>query len=124
MPTAEVYGGGEVEFKKTLPEGTPCAGKIFVISRKRMEDLREELKRKGIDTPKPVSIFNILAALVWIHVTRARQPHLGDHKESSIAIACDVRKRLDPPLEKKYMGNLAFGTKATMSIHTLTAEKV
>ncbi|KAF2108217.1 transferase family-domain-containing protein [Lophiotrema nucula] len=123
IPEAEVYKHGVEKFKKTLPEGTPCAGKIFVISRKRMEDFREQLISDGIETEKPVSIFNILAALVWIHVTRARKSHLGEYEESSIAIACDVRKRLDPPLKKRYMGNLAFGTKATLPIKLLTTEK-
>ncbi|KAF2736447.1 hypothetical protein EJ04DRAFT_489965 [Polyplosphaeria fusca] len=125
-PTAEVYGDGTLEYKKTLAENTPCSGKIFTIEADKIRSYRDALVAGGVKTERQISIFSILAALVWIHVTRARYPHLEDYRDgdTSIAIAVDLRKRMVDPIGEGYVGNLALGTKATMSIPFITAEEI
>ncbi|KAF2258346.1 hypothetical protein CC78DRAFT_572585 [Lojkania enalia] len=119
---ARIYGDKVFQYAKTLPEGTPCAGKIFVISAARVQAFRNSLKEQSVETKRPISIFTILSALVWIHVTRARHPHLKEYEDTHIAIAVNLRKRLTAKLSREYMGNLALGTKATMLIADLVSE--
>jgi hypothetical protein len=68
---------------------------------------------------------NVLAALVWTHVTRARGKRLLEHglTETNVGIATDLRKRQRPPITADYMGNLAIFSKATLNISDLLVEE-
>lgn len=57
-------------------------------------------------------------------MTRARAARLGDgdHGETSIGISTDLRGRMDPQLDGKYMGNLALFSKGTLKVADITAE--
>jgi hypothetical protein len=80
---------------------------------------------KLVDTITPITRFNALAALVWIHVTRARQERLikCGYKTTNMGIAVDMRNRILPKSERAFTGNMALFTKATMPIAMLVAEK-
>lgn len=122
IPAPDCLTGGRYEYTKTLPEGTQCEGRIFVLPAARLSKYREELNLQGIKTSSPITIFNIIAALTWIHVTRARKIHLGNATETNAAIAIDMRKRAYPPLEN-YTGNFALDSKATLPIDLFVSEE-
>ena len=115
--TAEAYIDGTYLYPKSLPEGTPCTLRYFVISAQRIRDFRQSL-RCHFPENSPPTICNVLAALVWIHVTRARAARMGDcgQQETSIGIATDMRRRMDPPLSPNYMGNMAPFVKGSMKV--------
>jgi hypothetical protein len=66
---------------------------------------------------------NVLAALVWTHVTRARAARLvrSGLTETNVGIATDLRRR-QRPVTADYMGNMALFSKGTLDIADLTAE--
>jgi hypothetical protein len=140
-PKADSYMDGTYSYDKTLADDTPCALQHLVIPAHRVRSFRDSLKHQ-FPEDSPPSICNVLAALVWIHVTRARASRVGDcachtastgnkatsgpqdcaHRVTNIGIATDLRKRRDPPLSAEFMGNLALFSKGTMSIADMTAE--
>jgi hypothetical protein len=67
---------------------------------------------------------NVIAALVWTHVTRARGDRLlaKGLKETNVGIATDLRRRQKPPETADYMGNMALFSKGSLSIPDLLAE--
>jgi hypothetical protein len=140
-PSADAYTDETFAYDKTLAEDAPCTAKHLVIPASRMRDYRNYLKQY-FPEDSPPSICNVLAALLWIHVTRARASRVGDcvctiasdevgskaerkdceHKRTNIGIATDLRKRRSPELTPEYMGNLALFSKGTLSIADITAE--
>ena len=52
-----------------------------------------------------VSTNDALCALLWRHMTIARQLKESGHKNSTFEIPCDVRGRLAPKLHPEYAGN-------------------
>lgn len=121
--TAETYIDGTYTYPKTLEDNTPCAQRLFVIAADRIRNFRKQLK-PHFPMESPPTICNVLAALTWIHVTRARAVRMGDceQKETNIAVAVDLRKRLSPQLESSYMGNMALFSKGTLKVAKLRAE--
>lgn len=67
---------------------------------------------------------NVLAALVWTHITRARGHRLLGHglRETSLGIATDLRKRQNPRVPADYMGNMALFSKGTFDVSDMLAE--
>ncbi|KAF2690943.1 hypothetical protein K458DRAFT_355283 [Lentithecium fluviatile CBS 122367] len=131
QPSADAYTDGVFTYDKTLEENAPCELRYLVIPASTMRDYRDNLKQY-FPRDSPPSICNVLAALLWIHVTRARVSRVGsckcreqqgcEHKRTNIGIATDLRKRRDPHLSSDYMGNLALFSKGTLSIADITAE--
>ncbi|KAF2790257.1 trichothecene 3-O-acetyltransferas-like protein [Melanomma pulvis-pyrius CBS 109.77] len=122
----ESYVNGKFEYQKTLPPGpeTPRSQKLFVISAKRIRSFRSELQdQSGLQ----ISICNVITALLWIHVTRARAPRLQlpefNYEDSSIGISVNTRKRMTPQISDEYTGNMALFAKATRPIAKLIAEE-
>ncbi|KAF1975963.1 trichothecene 3-O-acetyltransferas-like protein [Bimuria novae-zelandiae CBS 107.79] len=123
LPSAEAYVEGVFKYNKSLPEDTECALRIFTIPADRIRNYREHLKQYLPDPPR-LTICNVLAALLWIHVTRARafrRGNCGDEK-SKIGIATDMRKRMNPPLAETYTGNMAIFTTGSLTVKDVTAE--
>lgn len=122
---AEAYCKGTHKYEPTLPlAGTPCSLRYFVIPAKRMRDYREKLKSQFPDCPPP-TICNLLAALVWIHVTRARAARIANFgdQETRIGVATDLRRRSHPKIGKDYMGNMALFSTGALKIADVVAEK-
>lgn len=121
VPVSDCYG--MPDYKKTLPDGVPCTSRLFIISATRIRAVRDDLK-KYVNTVTPLTRCNVLSALIWVHVTRARQARLTKfgYVDTSVGIAVDLRKRLSPPLEPTYMGNMALMAKATESISKFSLE--
>ena len=67
---------------------------------------------------------NVLAALVWTHVTRSRGDRLLQNglNETNIGIATDLRRRQKPPETADYMGNMALFSKGTLNVADLLDE--
>jgi hypothetical protein len=122
-PVADCYCDGLYDYKKTLPSDTTCTQKLFVIPAARIRGYREQL-RKHFPENNPPTMCNVLAALVWTHVTRARGDRLKKHglEETNIGIATDLRRRQRPPETADYMGNMALFSKGTLQISDLLAE--
>jgi hypothetical protein len=132
---------GTYTYDKTLVDNTPCTMQYLVIPASRVRSFRDSLKHQ-FPKDSPPSICNVLAALLWIHVTRARALRIGSckchetsmgedtrselpdcaHQITSIGIATDLRKRREPQLSADFMGNLALFSKGTLSISEMTAE--
>ncbi|ORY05574.1 transferase family-domain-containing protein [Clohesyomyces aquaticus] len=122
IPIVPLYTAGKFQYAKTLPPDTKCSGRLFVIPAARIRAYRDSLRPKA-NTATPLTVFNVLASLVWIHVTRARAPHLMDkYSDTTAAIAVDLRRRLEPPMSSDYSGNMALMTDATLPISQFVAE--
>jgi hypothetical protein len=89
----------------------------------RVRDYRDQL-RKYFPEKDPPTMCNVLAALVWTHVTRARGNRLMDsgYEDTNIGIATDLRRRQQPPETADYMGNMALFSKGTLKVSDLMAE--
>jgi hypothetical protein len=123
-PTADCYCDGKFEYKQTLPSDTACAQRLFVIPAARIRDYRDQLRRYFPEN-NPPTMCNVLAALVWTHVTRARGERLVKEgcEETNVGIATDLRRRQQPPETVDYMGNMALFSKGTLKISDLLAEE-
>jgi hypothetical protein len=122
-PVADCYCDGVYEYDRTLPSDTKCAQRLFVVPVARIREFREQLRPHfSEDAP---TMCNVLAALVWTHVTRARGNRLlaKGIEETNIGIATDLRRRQKPPETAEYMGNMAIFSKGTMNISDLLAEE-
>jgi hypothetical protein len=95
---------------------------LFVIPAASIRDYRDEM-RPHFPEKDPPTLCNVLAALVWTHVTRARGKRLMERgfKETNIGIATDLRRRQQPPESADYMGNMALFSKGTLNIADLMA---
>lgn len=122
-PTAEAYTKEKFTYEHTLPNDTPCSVKLFLIPAAKIRAYRESLKER-LDPDTKLTICNVLAALIWVHVTRARAARLlaAGCVETSNGIAVDTRRRLDPPMHEEYMGPMALYTKATLPISHFLSE--
>ncbi|KAF2246083.1 hypothetical protein BU26DRAFT_61650 [Trematosphaeria pertusa] len=92
--------------------------KIFTIPYQLISTLSSSLSSA---TSTRISSFTAIAALLWSHCVRARGPVLQSPSFilTTLGIAVDHRKRLGPPFEEGYMGNLALHTTATRSVDSL-----
>jgi hypothetical protein len=122
-PVADCYCDGIYEYKRTLPLDTTCTQRLFVMPAARVRDYRDQL-RKYFPEKDPPTMCNVLAALVWTHVTRARGNRLMDsgYEDTNIGIATDLRRRQQPPETADYMGNMALFSKGTLKVSDLMAE--
>lgn len=122
-PKADCYSDGPYRYDQTLPVNTKCAQRLFVIPAARIRDYRDRL-RCHFPVNDPPTMCNVLAALVWTHVTRARGSRLLRHAKTktNIGIATDLRKRQQPPETTEYMGNMALFSKGTLQIADLMAK--
>jgi hypothetical protein len=121
--SADCYCDGPPRYLQTLPKETKCTQRLFVIPASRVREYREALRNRfSKDTPP--TMCNVLAALVWTHVTRARADRLTKCglTETNIGIATDLRRRQRPPISTGYTGNMALFSRGTMNISDLTAE--
>ncbi|CAI6337980.1 unnamed protein product [Periconia digitata] len=130
---AEAYCKGTYSYDQTLPEDTPCSLSYFVIPYKRMVEYRDKLSRH-FPGPQRLTICNLLAALVWIHVTRARAKRLNlacQEQQTRIGVATDLRRRSHPEhpevseeitKSKEYMGNMALFSTGKMKIADIVTE--
>ncbi|KAF1928513.1 uncharacterized protein M421DRAFT_420399 [Didymella exigua CBS 183.55] len=122
-PTADCYCKGSYKYKKTLPDDTECTQRLFVLPAARIREYRERL-RPYLPASSPPTLCNVLAALVWTHVTRARGTRLLEHglAQTNCGIATDLRRRWRPPVGADYTGNCALFSKCTAEISDLTTE--
>ena len=120
---ADCYCNGTYEYSKTLPKETKCTQRLIVIPAARIREYRDQIRPYFPANAQPTQC-NVLAALVWTHVTRARAARLINSKysETNIGIATDLRQRQHPPVPATYMGNMALFSKGTLKIADLTAE--
>lgn len=123
-PVADCYCDGIFPYERTLPTDTTCSQRLFVVPAARIREYRDQL-RKYFPDKDPPTMCNVLAALVWTHVTRARGERLlrKGLEQTNIGIATDLRRRQKPPETTEYMGNMALFSKGTLNISDLLAEK-
>ncbi|KAG9186365.1 trichothecene 3-O-acetyltransferase [Alternaria panax] len=121
--SADCYCDGPPQYLQTLPKETKCTQRLFVVPVSRVREYREVL-RSHFPENTPPTMCNVLAALVWTHVTRARASRLTKYglAETSIGIATDLRRRQHPPVPADYMGNMALFSQGTMNISDLASE--
>jgi hypothetical protein len=129
LPFADIYIREPFTYKKTLDgehAPVPCSAKLFVFSAANIRAFRDKLQQPLPET-KQLTICNVLTALVWIHVTRAREERMVrcGHKETTLAIAVNARSKISPPFNDDYMGILAmFFAKATVPIEEFANQKM
>jgi len=121
--SADCYCDGPPRYLQTLPKETKCTQRLFVVPASRVREYRETL-RTQFPKKTPPTMCNVLAALVWTHVTRARASRLTKCglTETSIGIATDLRRRQRPPVSTDYTGNMALFSRGTMNVSDLTKE--
>ncbi|KAK2041839.1 hypothetical protein LZ31DRAFT_633070 [Colletotrichum somersetense] len=66
-----------------------------------------------------VSMVDTLSALIWVHTTRARLPHLDLDDKTSFTTAADARPRLCPSFSADAWGNIYTQTSASASVRDL-----
>ncbi|KAF2833667.1 trichothecene 3-O-acetyltransferas-like protein [Ophiobolus disseminans] len=122
-PVADCYCDGIHPYERTLPSDTACAQRLLVVPAARIREYRERLRRH-FSVDDPPTMCNVLAALVWTHVTRARGARLmrNGFSDTNIGIATDLRRRQQPPETNEYMGNMALFSKGTLRIADMMAE--
>jgi hypothetical protein len=122
-PAADCYCDGVHEYERTLPADTTCTQRLFVIPAARIREYRDRL-RCHFPVNDPPTTCNVLAALVWTHVTRARGARLlrKGLTSTNVGIATDLRRRQQPPETSDYMGNMALFAKGTLRVADLMAE--
>lgn len=120
---ADCYCDGSPNYLKTLPSSTKCTQRLIVIPAVRVREYRE-LLRPHFPKDNAPTICNVLAALVWTHVTRARAARLlkCGLTETNLGIATDLRRRQNPPVPADYTGNMALFSRGTLNISDLIAE--
>ncbi|OQD62033.1 hypothetical protein PENPOL_c014G03278 [Penicillium polonicum] len=81
----------------------------------------------GCDGLPWVSSSDVVIALIWLSLNRARNPELankststptgesGESEDIRVGMAVNIRSRVSPPLPKSYMGNAAILMLATYS---------
>ncbi|KAL7776902.1 hypothetical protein CFE70_007322 [Pyrenophora teres f. teres 0-1] len=121
--SADCYCDGPPDYLKTLPSSTKCTQRLIVIPAARVREYRE-LLRSYFPKDNAPTICNVLAALVWTHVTRARAARLlkCGLTETNLGIATDLRRRQNPPVPADYMGNMALFSRGTLNVSDLIAE--
>ncbi|CAE7194053.1 Transferase domain containing protein [Pyrenophora teres f. teres] len=121
--SADCYCDGPPDYLKTLPSSTKCTQRLIVIPAARVCEYRE-LLRSYFPKDNAPTICNVLAALVWTHVTRARAARLlkCGLTETNLGIATDLRRRQNPPVPADYMGNMALFSRGTLNVSDLIAE--
>jgi hypothetical protein len=122
-PKADCYCDGIHKYEQTLPADTSCAQRLLVIPAARVRDYRDRM-RCHFPADNPPTMCNVLAALVWTHVTRARGARLlcQGQTSTSIGIATDLRKRQQPPETAEYTGNMALFSKGALQVADLMIE--
>lgn len=122
-PKADCYCDGIHPYERTLPADTACAQRLLVIPAASIRDYRHRMRRHFPEDDPP-TMCNVLAALVWTHVTRARGARLlhQGQTSTSIGIATDLRRRQRPPETTEYTGNMALFSKGTLQVADLMAE--
>jgi hypothetical protein len=122
-PVADCYCDGVYKYDRTLPSDTECTQRLFVLPAARIRTFREQLRQRFPENDPP-TMCNVIAALVWTHVTRARGDRLlaKGLEETNVGIATDLRRRQKPPETTDYMGNMALFSKGTLKISDLLAE--
>ena len=120
---ADCYCDGPPTYRRTLPADTTCAQRLFVIPVSRIRRYQDMLRPHFPPDSTP-TMCNVLAALVWTHVTRARGDRLLQHdlQETNLGIATDLRKRQNPCVPADYTGNMALFSKATLNVPDLLSE--
>lgn len=120
---ADCYCDGPPKYHQTLPTETPCTQRLFVIPVSRVRQYRDQMRPYFSSEHMP-TMCNVLAALVWTHITRARGDRLLAHglKETNLGIATDLRKRQNPCVPADYMGNMALFSKGTLNVPDMLAE--
>lgn len=116
-PVADCYCDGTYSYRKTLPKETKCTQRLFVIPAAKVRKYRDEL-RSQFPADTPPTQCNVLAAVIWTHITRARGQRLLKHgyTATNIGIATDLRRRQHPPVPADYMGNMALFSRGTLDI--------
>ncbi|KAK0642898.1 hypothetical protein B0T16DRAFT_511917 [Cercophora newfieldiana] len=109
-----------------LPAAT-C--KILAIPASRISSLRKEvleLLRASLDENAFVSTTDIVCALTWIFITRARSSRLEPNQVSHFAAAVNIRNKLEdgmePPMGTDYLGNAFIRVLANSTVGELTGD--
>ncbi|KAG0597913.1 hypothetical protein M758_12G030400 [Ceratodon purpureus] len=90
----------------TTTDLPPITSRIFEFSREDIQVLKKRASTEAGGSDHVSTGFQVLAAHIWKHVTKARG---GDASQLiKLAWAIDGRKRFNPPLPPHYFGNVLF----------------
>ncbi|KAK2031766.1 hypothetical protein LX32DRAFT_584175 [Colletotrichum zoysiae] len=95
---------------------------LFQIQNSTLENLHGSVLAELRSKHGPeafVSMVDTLSALVWVHTTRARLPHLDLDDKTSFTTAADARSRLRPCFSADAWGNIYTQTSASASVRDL-----
>jgi trichothecene 3-O-acetyltransferase len=84
----------------------------WAMSKEALNALKEEAMPPSTADPA-VTENAIISALIWRHVSRARQLSSCGAKSSSLLTSVNVRRRMDPQLAVEYPGNAIVLARAT-----------
>lgn len=95
---------------------------LWYISQESMQAVKQATLPTTVGEQVPTE-NSILSALVWRHLTRARQLSSRGLKSTSIVTAVNARSRLEPALSPDYMGNAVANAKAVAATADVESEK-
>lgn len=96
--------------------------KIFRLSSKDINYLKEKAKTEGPRPGKKITGFNVITAHVWRCKALSFNDENNRDRESIVLYAIDIRPRLNPPLPVSYCGNAVLSTYASAKCSYLEDE--
>jgi hypothetical protein len=98
------------------------ASRTFHFGAESLKRLKAETEAAGLGR---VSTNDVLSALVWRCMTRARMGSNSSPEDMScLCMAANARQRIQPNLPKEYFGNAVFTIPTHVSLRDLTASGV
>lgn len=96
-------------------------GCVILLSSLKIEELVRDFNTNDLSTTHTTN--SVIMALIWRHMTRARQPSVSHDRgirTSKLLIPVNIRERLDQPLPAGYFGAAVDFGKAELDLDELT----
>jgi hypothetical protein len=92
------------------------------ISQTSLQAIKQDASPSSPNAPM-LTDSAILSALLWRHITRARQLSAQGVESTSLLNVVNIRRRLEPPLPLDYPGNALAHAKTTAATADVESEK-
>ncbi|KAF9871437.1 hypothetical protein CkaCkLH20_11084 [Colletotrichum karsti] len=84
-----------------------------------MKTLADDYVKEQYGSKAFVTTADTISAMVWVHVTRARLPHLCSSDKTNFTLTVDARPSLSPAFQPTAWGNIYTQTAASTNVASL-----
>lgn len=92
----------------------PSKERVFHFTKKNISDLKAKANEEIGSSDLKISSLQAVLAHLWLSIIK--QSRLNREEESHIIVAADMRRRLNPPLDKACFGNVTHQAMATARV--------